>query len=79
MEKVRLDALLHELGLAPSREKAKAMILAGAVTVDGRMTDKPGTNVSRNADIEIKKDRPSLCEPGWIETGKSHSGFQPEF
>jgi 23S rRNA (cytidine1920-2'-O)/16S rRNA (cytidine1409-2'-O)-methyltransferase len=35
--KVRLDVLLTERGLAPSRERARAIILAGQVTVDGQV------------------------------------------
>lgn len=53
-EKIRLDILLHERGLAPSREKARAYIMAGEVNVDGRMIDKPGTRVSDTADVVLK-------------------------
>ena len=41
-EKKRLDVLLTEKGIAPSREKAKAMIMGGCVYVDGVKEDKPG-------------------------------------
>ena len=40
--KIRLDRLLVERGLAPTREKAQAMILAGLVTVGGRRVEKAG-------------------------------------
>lgn len=40
--RTRLDQLVAELGLAPSREKARALILAGRVQVDGERRDKPG-------------------------------------
>ncbi|MBW4435858.1 MAG: TlyA family RNA methyltransferase [Pleurocapsa minor GSE-CHR-MK-17-07R] len=53
-EKIRLDILLHERGLAPSREKARAYIMAGEVNVDGRMVDKPGTRVADTADVVLK-------------------------
>src|SRR5689334_22544543 len=49
----RLDVLLVERGLAPSRERARAMIMAREVRVDGRMVDKPGTQVARSATCEL--------------------------
>lgn len=49
----RLDVLLVEQGLAPSRERARALIMAREVRVDGRLVDKAGTLVSRNASCEI--------------------------
>ena len=41
-ERKRLDVLLVERGLAESRQKGQAMILAGEVQVDGKRVDKPG-------------------------------------
>jgi len=41
-EKKRLDQLLVDRGLAPSREKAKALIMAGQVYVQNQKSDKPG-------------------------------------
>ena len=40
--KERLDVLLVKQGLAPSREKAKAIIMTGSVYVDGQREDKAG-------------------------------------
>ncbi len=51
--RIRLDALLLEHGLAPSRERAQAMILAGQVLVDGRPQSKPGMRVAANAAIAL--------------------------
>jgi 23S rRNA (cytidine1920-2'-O)/16S rRNA (cytidine1409-2'-O)-methyltransferase len=51
--KSRLDLLLLRRGLAPSREKAQAMILAGLVEVDGRRIEKAGTAVDEVADIRV--------------------------
>ena len=42
--KTRLDVLLVERGLAESREKAKAIIMAGEVFVDGQRDDKAGNS-----------------------------------
>jgi len=54
--KARLDVLLVERGLAPSREKAQALLLAGQVRVDGQRVEKPGTQVVPNARIEVVGD-----------------------
>lgn len=42
-ERRRLDRLVFEAGLAPSREKAQALILAGRISVNGKRAEKPGT------------------------------------
>ena len=52
-EKTRLDVLLVERGLAPSRERAQAMLLAGNVRVNGKLMDKPGTRLAADAQIEL--------------------------
>lgn len=51
--KIRLDRLLVERGLAESRERGQALILAGQVLVDGQKVDKAGTLVPPGADIRI--------------------------
>ncbi|HXA55799.1 MAG TPA: TlyA family RNA methyltransferase [Candidatus Acidoferrum sp.] len=51
--KERLDVLLVERGLAPSRERARALLLAGQVRVNGMPSDKPGTQIAKDAAIEI--------------------------
>jgi len=52
-ERVRLDVLVYERGLAASREKAQAMILAGEVLVNGVAAAKAGQPVARDAAIEV--------------------------
>ena len=49
----RLDVLLVERGLAESRQKAQAMILAGEVEVDGKKAEKAGLNVAETARVEV--------------------------
>jgi 23S rRNA (cytidine1920-2'-O)/16S rRNA (cytidine1409-2'-O)-methyltransferase len=49
----RLDVSLVERGLAESREKAQALVMAGRVRVDGRPAAKPGTAVPRGARVEV--------------------------
>ena len=53
MPKVRLDQLVVERGLAPSRERARALILAGHVRVDGHAVSKAGTAVDADAPVEL--------------------------
>ncbi len=49
----RLDVLLVERGLAESRQKAQAMILAGEIEVDGARAEKAGANVAETAGIAV--------------------------
>jgi 23S rRNA (cytidine1920-2'-O)/16S rRNA (cytidine1409-2'-O)-methyltransferase len=53
MPRVRLDQLVVERGLAPSRERARALILAGQVTVDDRAETKAGTSVDSAATVAL--------------------------
>jgi 23S rRNA (cytidine1920-2'-O)/16S rRNA (cytidine1409-2'-O)-methyltransferase len=55
MKKIRLDQLLVEKGLAESREKAKRLILAGQVLIDGQPAAKPGHAVSSDHEIVLKE------------------------
>ena len=50
-EKKRLDAAVFDLGLAPSREKAKAFIMAGVVYVNNQKADKAGMTVTDDMNI----------------------------
>lgn len=54
MKKERLDVLVVERGLAESRTRAQALILAGQVVVDDQRVDKPGTRVSLDAELRLK-------------------------
>ncbi len=54
--KVRLDKLLVERGLAASRERAQALVLAGRVLVDEQKIDKPGSPVAEDAAIRMLGD-----------------------
>lgn len=54
LKKQRLDQLVLSLGLAPSREKAKAFIMEGLVFVDGERADKAGEMVSPDVKITVK-------------------------
>jgi 23S rRNA (cytidine1920-2'-O)/16S rRNA (cytidine1409-2'-O)-methyltransferase len=51
--KLRIDKLLVERGLVPTRERAQALILAGKVLVDEQKVDKPGTSVAAESQIRL--------------------------
>jgi 23S rRNA (cytidine1920-2'-O)/16S rRNA (cytidine1409-2'-O)-methyltransferase len=61
--KPRLDQLLVDRGLVESREKAKALIIAGEVSVDGQRQSKPGHAVSPEARVEL------LSKPRYVGRG----------
>lgn len=60
----RLDQLLVERGLVESREKAKALILAGEVFVDGRRAAKPGQMVPLEAHVTLAARPPYVSRSG---------------
>jgi len=63
--KDRLDRILVARGLAPSRERAKALIMTGNVLVNQQPVDKPGTLVFLDAPIEIRgEDIPYVSRGG---------------
>ena len=63
--KIRLDQLVVERGLAPSRERARALILAGHVLVDGTPVSKAGTPVDHEAAVAlVEPDHPYVGRGG---------------
>jgi 23S rRNA (cytidine1920-2'-O)/16S rRNA (cytidine1409-2'-O)-methyltransferase len=66
-KKVRLDQLLVQKDLAESREKARAMIMAGVVEVDHVRVDKPGHLVSSSAPVTVKEVYPPYVSRGGIK------------
>jgi len=56
-KKIRLDLLLVEQGLASSRQRARAMIMAGNVLVNDKLLDKPGAMIIKDAGVIIKIKR----------------------
>lgn len=64
-KKIRLDQLVVQLGLFPSRERAQGAIMAGLVLVNGQRCDKAGTAVPETARIEVKgKEHPYASRGG---------------
>ncbi|MGB9905755.1 MAG: TlyA family RNA methyltransferase [Candidatus Saccharicenans sp.] len=64
MNRIRLDQLLARRGLAPSREKAQALILAGQVLVNNQPALKPGQLVSSDSEITIQEPFPYVSRAG---------------
>jgi len=63
--KTRLDVLLAERGMAPSRERARALILAGRVLVREQKVDKPGAAVPADAPLRLLgEDQPYVSRGG---------------
>ena len=73
--KKRLDILTVEQGLFSSREKAKTSIMAGLVSVDGQMIDKPGTKVSETAKISVREDLCPYVSRGGLKLEKALKSF----
>jgi 23S rRNA (cytidine1920-2'-O)/16S rRNA (cytidine1409-2'-O)-methyltransferase len=65
--KTRVDLLLVERGLAPSRERARAYILAGRVLVQEQKIDKPGTMVGGDAAVRLLGDDPPYVSRGGLK------------
>ena len=65
--RTRIDLLLVERGLVPSRERARAMILAGRVLVREQKVDKPGVTVPEDAPIRILGEDPPYVSRGGLK------------
>lgn len=75
MTKQRLDKLLVERGLVPSREKAQALIMAGQVVVGDHAVDKSGHQVPVDAEIRIKGDVLPFVSRGGLKLRKALDQF----
>lgn len=74
--KERLDVILVKQGLAPSREKAKAVLMAGNVFVNGQREDKAGTTFDENKiHIEIKGSGLKYVSRGGLKLEKAMAQF----
>ena len=76
--KERLDVALVRRGLAPTRERARALIMAGQVYIGDRLVDKPGTLVMLDADCRIAAISPELkyVSRGGLKLEKALDTFQ---
>jgi 23S rRNA (cytidine1920-2'-O)/16S rRNA (cytidine1409-2'-O)-methyltransferase len=73
--KTRLDLLLLSRGLAPTREKAQAMILAGLVEVEGRRVDKAGAPVPAEADVTVAGPEHPYVSRGGVKLSAALDAF----
>lgn len=73
--KKRLDVLVCERGFAESREKAKAIIMAGEVYVSGQKADKCGQSYDENAEIEFRGKAPRYVSRGGLKLEKAINNF----
>ena len=73
--KKRLDVLLVERGLATSREKAKAMIMAGEVLVDNEREDKAGSMFPEEVEIVLKGKPLPYVSRGGLKLEKAMKNF----
>lgn len=73
--KERLDVLLVNRGLAPSREKAKTTIMAGNVFVNGQREDKAGSMFDEKADITVKGSELKYVSRGGLKLEKAMKHF----
>lgn len=74
-KKERLDILLVERGIIPSREKAKASIMAGEIFVDGQRIDKAGEKIPVTASIEFKGKALKYVSRGGLKLEKAMKEF----
>jgi 23S rRNA (cytidine1920-2'-O)/16S rRNA (cytidine1409-2'-O)-methyltransferase len=65
--KIRLDLALVERGLTPSRERARALILAGRVLVNEQKIDKPGTTIPADAAIRLLGEEQRYVSRGGLK------------
>lgn len=64
-KKQRLDLLLVDRGMVPTRAKARILIMAGEVLVNGERKDRPGTNVAIDSDLQLKERMPFVGRGGY--------------
>ncbi len=76
MAKIRLDVYLTEHGLTSSRERAKALIMAGQVYVKNQKCDKAGTMISTDeTDVEIRGEQLKYVSRGGLKLEKAMREF----
>ncbi len=70
----RIDLIMVERGLVPSRERAQALIMEGRVRVNGAVVDKPGRMVAPEVKIEVEEEKRYVSR-GWIKLNSALSNF----
>ena len=75
MDRKRLDVHMVEAGLSPSREKARAMIMAGEVFVNGRKAEKAGAEVRPEDAVTVQEDPIPFVSRGGLKLDKALKVF----
>ncbi len=75
LAKKRLDLLVFEKGLAESREKAKALIMAGVIYADNQKADKPGTTYPETVNLELRGNKLQYVSRGGLKLEKAMKSF----
>lgn len=73
--KIRLDTAVFESGISESREKAKALIMAGQIYVNGMKAIKPGTTVAATDKIELRGNALAYVSRGGLKLEKAMKVF----
>jgi 23S rRNA (cytidine1920-2'-O)/16S rRNA (cytidine1409-2'-O)-methyltransferase len=76
--KTRLDKLLFERGLAPSRERAQSLILAGKVLVNGQKIEKSGTDIDIESEIRLLGEDLKYVSRGGLKLEKALAHWRIE-
>jgi len=76
--KQRLDQLVFEHKLAPTREQARRLILAGKIFVDGQRIDKPGKKMSADCKVELHGAQPKYVSRGGEKLESAIEQFNPD-
>ena len=74
-KKIRLDVAVFERGYAPSREKAKAIIMAGQVFVNNQKVDKAGTEIKEDDVLEVRGGTLKYVSRGGLKLEKAMQEF----
>jgi len=75
VKRERLDKLLVDRGTVASRERARRLVMAGAVRVGDRIVDKPGTLVACDAEIELSGDDIPFVSRGGVKLAAALDAF----
>ncbi len=76
-QRQRLDTLVHQRGLAPSRAQAQALILSGAITVDGQRITQAGTQVATDVTLACLKPANRYVSRGGDKLAAALKAFHP--
>ena len=74
-DKKRIDSAIFEMGFCESREKAKALIMAGVVYVNNQKADKPGMTIKETDKIEVRSNPLKYVSRGGLKLEKAMQNF----